>query len=1850
MLTPRLIIPVIISIVALSLTLQPTTAQTSAETVQLIEASDSHVIVEITLPELESSFEAHEGIRYQRLFIPGWEFGGEVGMPRLPMQAVTLGLSALEQPQVEIIDYDTETRSLEAPLLPQPSWQIGADGLLQPRYQPDNIVYQADQFWPMSLAEVGEVGILRDQPVFQLRLYPVQINPQQQTLRLYNRLRVRVSWPTDERSKSSRQADRLPTSKPFEGLLKSQLLNYDSLPRPSVGPRQTAPLPRQTSSSPQLNLLVEEAALYRLTYADLAAISPQMVAQNPAHLALSYRGNPAPMHFVGDDDAMFETGEYFIFYGEALRSQYTRYNVYQLSINPSGGLRMVKLPATPNGSVAVTDFQASLFVEKNDQYWRDMPNSEGKEHWFWRNLENSGSPSATTFEFDLANLPTSGPDGQLRLRVYGSSFSDYQVNISLNGNALTSETWNGRIEHTIVVDLPHSYLRAGNNQLRLENTQADSEFYIDWFELVYQKAYIATDNQLEFASANPVTHSYTIHGLTATDLHLFDLTAGPIYLTDTTFVNGTLQFNFDHPNSTVWRQRFMVQSAATMLRPQIVVDEPSSWRQPSHEASYLIITHPDFHEAIQPLADYRTAQGETVITAKTVDVYNEFNHGVVSPQAIKDFIGYTLENWAKPPTYVLLVGDASNDPKNYRGNSQRDYLPTYLVNSPSFGHAPSEQWYSLVKGEDSLPDVIMGRLPVQTTVEVATYINKVKAYEANRSGGNWIRTALLVGHDEQPTFKEDMETVAALLPDSISPLKLYERTYNGQLIGKELPKLIEQGSLLIAYSGHGSERVWAKGYSILRATQIDQLNNGTRLPFVTAANCLTNFFVGYGYDDTIGSVTQQSPPSMAELLLFRQNGGAIAIWAPGSFGFPTPNGVINAAFYKALVVDEAFRPGVAATSAQLQALKADSNLKAFFETFLYLGDPALKLDVPVGLALSGRSSATQVTLGDSVSYNLTYTVSGGGTANQLTLISSLPNGLTYQSAQPPPTRRYGNKLTWELGNVSATHQSVTIQTTVNGNGLNHQQAISQTAQLYDHNGGQQVITLPLTVLERPINGLTASQDGPKQVGQAVQLSAAVAEGSNVQFEWQIDSRSYSQAIAHHIFTQAGPYSATLTARNAVSSQTAQVDIQVVEPPQAAFVISGTQTTNQSLTFVNQSQAGYPEAIYQWDFGDGQSSTAIQPTHRYTIPGTYVATLQVSNPLLTATTRQTLTIGLGDAPLEGLAVRHDGPTVLGNESHFTATLSSGNRGNYRWDFGDGSAAVEQCCLGMVGQVSHRYTATGLYTVQVVVTNSWGMLSQQSLISVTDRLPQAKFITSSPDSLGNATRFSTQATGSNLHHVWDFGDGSPVGQGRVVTHSYLMEGLYTAVLTVSNGSGFDVATQTVQVVRDVGPPLARFSSNSPTQMGQVVQFINLSQDGGDNPQAVSYQWNFGNGMSIQTTRLTDIVSQTYSVGQYLVMLTVTNSLSQAIYSETVTVIDEAIIGLDFSHDGPTQLGQTTRFSPTLTSGTNVTYTWNLGDGHVVVGERISHQYAQTGRYTVTLTVNNSRNHLTMTRFITVTDLPLIGLTLTRSQSLLQVGQPLWLTASLVQGSQVTYLWNFGDNQTLVTNQPIISYTYQTEGSYTPTVIAQNSVSLAKAVTTVSVLSCQPIERLRLILSNPMTVSQPLTVQAIIKAGSEINYRWNFGDGSPTQNGATVTYKYAKSGTYPLSLTAENCWGTLHQTVELRVQDVPISGLRAEANQPTFLGASTTISVSLTAGTGVTLSFSPGDGSAPQTTTAPSETGRQLGPPLIFRHTYPKIGRYEAEIMAQNGRNTVRQSLTITVRLPAQPVYLPIITVSK
>jgi len=313
---------------------------------------------------------------------------------------------------------------------------------------------------------------------------------------------------------------------------------------------------------------------------------------------------------------------------------------------------------------------------------------------------------------------------------------------------------------------------------------------------------------------------------------------------------------------------------------------------------------------------------------------------------------------------------------------------------------------------------------------------------------------------------------------------------------------------------------------------------------------------------------------------------------------------------------------------------------------------------------------------------------------------------------------------------------------------------------------------------------------------------------------------------------------------------------------------------------------------------------------------------------------------------------------------TVDFTDGSTGEieaWDWDFGDGTShSSEQ-------NPSHIYNSAGDYTVSLTVTGPGGSDTETKTNYIhVDEAPTAAFVGDPSSGCAPLTvDFTDQSTGTVTTWDWDFGDGSAHSTGQNPTHKYTDPGNYTVTLTVSGPCGSDTEQKTDYI--DVGPTLiADFSANPTSGCAPLtVDFTDQSTGEID-----TWDWDFGDGSAHSSAQNP---SHTYnSAGDYTVSLTITGSCGSDTETKTNYIEVEETPGADFvgeptSGDAPLTVNFTDQSTNHPTS-----WSWDFGDGGSSTAQNPSHQYADPGTYTVSLTAGNGCGSDTETKtdYITVT----------------------------------------------------------------------------------------------------------------------------------------------------------------------------------------------------------------------------------------------------------------------------------------
>ncbi|RMF27671.1 MAG: hypothetical protein D6759_17300, partial [Chloroflexi bacterium] len=429
-----------------------------------------------------------------------------------------------------------------------------------------------------------------------------------------------------------------------------------------------------------------------------------------------------------------------------------------------------------------------------------------------------------------------------------SANPDHRVAVALNGASLGSTTWDGKRAITATFAITSGLLQSEVNTLTLTlpglSGVTVEGAWIDAFALRYAHATTVTGSALTFEGRSG-RWAYTLALTDTTGLRAYDVTdpQHPRRLTGLAVAGNSVTLG-DPPEGGP--RRYLLLNASGLRHPRrIRAREPLLLSGDLTGADLLVVTHPDFADALTPLLTLRRSQGLSVTVVSVLGLYDTYGDGRPDPQAIRAFIAEAYATWTPRPVYVLLVGDGSFDPRRYRTDSPSTLIPPYLADAdPWAGEVAADNRYVTVDGDDHLPDLLLGRLPVKTTTEAQTVVEKIVQYESHPFPGGWNANVLLVADDadEAGDFAASSETYAASYvtapftvtrrycagsADHLSDCSSQETT----AIHTALLADWGRGALLVQFTGHSSWQQWA-AERFFHLDDLPALDNDRRLPLV----------------------------------------------------------------------------------------------------------------------------------------------------------------------------------------------------------------------------------------------------------------------------------------------------------------------------------------------------------------------------------------------------------------------------------------------------------------------------------------------------------------------------------------------------------------------------------------------------------------------------------------------------------------------------------------------------------------------------------------------------------------------------------------------------------------------------------------------------------------------------------------------------------------------------------------------------------------------------------------------------------------------------------------------------------
>jgi len=670
----------------------------------------------------------------------------------------------------------------------------------------------------------------------------------------------------------------------------------------------------------------------------------------------------------GEEDGSLDTDDYFLFYGrssdkiewsvsgiEYEKNLYADTTYYFITTGGDEGLRIANQSSETEQTQKIATYDEVIIHEVDE---RNLLSSGRK--WYGESL-SAATGLTRSFDFEIDNVISYGV---AELHAMAQSQGDCSLAMMVNGDDVGSidissvpfgsgSTYSikGR-ESSDVFDLSGSADDI-NVDFTFTPNGTTSILYLDWFSVSFSRALILTDEPLFFRSRESLDNGISSFEIIASDseLQIWEVT-NPTSVSsfDYSTSNGKAMFSV----ATDELKEFVTFAGSDFSTPVDFGKISNQSIQSTTALDGIIVTHPDFLEQAQRLADFHLSNGNLAVqVVSTLQVYNEFSSGMQDISAIRDYAKYVYETGGQLK-YLLLFGDGSYDYHD-RIINNTNYVPIYESRNslhPIFSHSSDDyfgffeqdegDWIETSLGDHTM-EIGIGRLPVKTTAEAEQVVDKIVRYcTSNTTLGKWRNEIVYIADDgDRNIHARDAEDLAAIIDEGsgFNIKKIYLDAYEQEInpsnerspaTTRAIMDAIERGAFLVNFIGHGNEQLWMKE-QVFTVSDIGQLTNFQKLPIFATATC------EFGrYDDPLVF-------SGAEQLLISDR-GAIALLTTTRPVFASTNFILNEAYHESildLTIDKDFRLGDV-----IRQTKNNSLVGAVNRNFALLGDPMMRPTIP----------------------------------------------------------------------------------------------------------------------------------------------------------------------------------------------------------------------------------------------------------------------------------------------------------------------------------------------------------------------------------------------------------------------------------------------------------------------------------------------------------------------------------------------------------------------------------------------------------------------------------------------------------------------------------------------------------------------------------------------------------------------------------------------------------------------------------------------------------------------------------------------------------------------------------------
>lgn len=672
-----------------------------------------------------------------------------------------------------------------------------------------------------------------------------------------------------------------------------------------------------------IRITVNETGMYRLDRAGLEASGVEPAAfQNMASFRLfGNGGQPLPEDLAAprpdgvteirrhlddrDGDGVFDPEDGILFFGRGpslwqyapgtgythVINPYSDQNVYFLTYGGSPGRAMDSVASMNDPAPAVASRVGGMtFVEEETA---NLLHSG----WSWVGQLLNSQARTRTYQTPLPGVDAAFPV-TYRIAVLGrtSRTESFVIRegsqvlgtpITILPVSLTSLETNYAHAPSPAIYTQNVSLSGEQSSLQVEFQTLNGEGWVNWFEIFYRRRPEASNDMLMFPTPDTTAiMEYRLTGFSSDESAVFDVTRHDSVVRVTGIQRPQAgECRFQYPASAGTSRMLLAAGHGAWKAPTGMTRiEPANLRGWTDGAAFVIVCPVAFREEAERLGQHRMETDSlSSVVVTTESITDEFGGGCTDPMAVRDFLAYARSAWTVPPSYVLLFGDGHYDYRN-RSTSQVNPIPPYesaesIHQISSF--ASDDLLVRLVVGDPRI-SLAVGRLPVNSVDEARRVVDKIIAYDLAAAQGSWRNRVTFVADDGLTSSGDDgsIHTLQAnqlavtSTPAVIDKRKIFIVEYPtvNSSTGRRKPaaneaiiRAINEGTLILNYTGHGNPRVWAHEGIFSLENSIPRLTNADRPFLLVAATC---DFARYDLPDET---------SAGETLITMSEGGAIAV-------------------------------------------------------------------------------------------------------------------------------------------------------------------------------------------------------------------------------------------------------------------------------------------------------------------------------------------------------------------------------------------------------------------------------------------------------------------------------------------------------------------------------------------------------------------------------------------------------------------------------------------------------------------------------------------------------------------------------------------------------------------------------------------------------------------------------------------------------------------------------------------------------------------------------------------------------------------------------------------------------------